>query len=74
MKEVRTIYMNMPVSSKGFIIKMFDDGEDWYTIVLNPKYNHEQNLETYEHELKHIEGRDLEGYCDPDITEKLRHA
>lgn len=74
MKDIHTIYMDMPPASKGFIVKMFDDGEDYYTVVINPCYNREQQLATYEHELKHIDGRDLEGFCDTDFIEKLRHA
>ncbi len=74
MKDIHTIYMQMPPSVKGFIVKMFDDGEDYYTIVINPCYNMEQQRETYEHELKHIEARDLDGFCDPNIVERLRHA
>lgn len=74
MKEYRTIYMNMPVSIKGFVIKCFDDGEDYYTVVLNPAYNWEQQRDTYEHEIRHIECGDLEGFCDADMVEMLRHA
>lgn len=74
MKDIHTIYMDMPPSVKGFLVKMFDDGEDYYTIVINPCYNREQQLETYEHEFKHIECRDLDGICDADFVEKLRHG
>ena len=66
--------MNMPPSVKGMLVKMFDDGEDYYTVVINPMYNAEQQKDTYEHELKHIECRDLDGYCDADTIEALRHA
>lgn len=74
MKDIPVIYMDMPPSTKGFVVKMFDEGEDYYTIVINPCYNREQQLETYKHELKHIVCEDLEGYCDPDVVERLRHA
>lgn len=74
MNDTHTIYMDMPPAVKGFVVKMFDDGEDYVTIVLNPRYNREQQLKTYEHELRHLEANDLEGYCDPNIIEKLRHA
>jgi hypothetical protein len=66
--------MEMPPKCKGFVIRMFDDGEDYDTIVINPCYNWEQQQETYRHELKHIEYKDLEGECDPDVIERLRHA
>lgn len=74
MKEHRTIYMKMPVAVKGFVVKMFDDGEDYETVVLNPCYNWEQQKETYEHEVEHIEARDLEVFGDADAVEFLRHA
>lgn len=74
MKEIRTIYMKMPTDVKGFVIKTFDDGEDYVTIVLNPCYNLEQQQETYKHELSHIEAKDLDSYGDADAVEFLRHA
>ncbi len=73
MNEARTIYINMPPKVKGFVIRMFDDGENYDTIVINPCYNWEQQQKTYEHELKHIESGDLEGDCDPNTIERLRH-
>lgn len=74
MKEIRTIYMRMPVDVKGFVVKMFDDGEDYCTVVLNPCYNLEQQQKTYKHELIHIEGGDFDCDCDADMVELLRHA
>ena len=74
MKQVRTIYMEIDPKCKGFVSRMFHDGEDYDTIVINPCYNWEQQRETYKHELKHIEYKDLEGECDPDVIEMLRHA
>lgn len=74
MMEHRVIYMKMPVDAKGFVIKTFDDGEDYITVVLNPCYNWEQQHDTYEHELKHIEAKDLDNYGDADELEAIRHA
>lgn len=74
MEEPKVIYMNMPSAVKGFVVKMFDEGEDYYTVVLNPCYNAEQQLETYKHELKHIEAKDLDGYCNANAVELERHA
>lgn len=70
---IKVIYMNMPESVKGYIVKMFDDGEDYYTVVLNPKYNWEQQQATYRHELKHIDARDLERFGDVNELELIRH-
>lgn len=74
MNVVHTIYMNMPPSVKGMLVKMFDDGEDYYTVVINPMYNAEQQLSTYEHELMHIKCRDLDEIGDADALELLRHT
>ena len=74
MNDIRTIYMQMDPKCKGFVVRIFDDGEDFDTIVINPCYNWEQQQETYKHEMKHITCKDLEGFCDPDFIEKLRHA
>lgn len=74
MMDHRVIYMKMPPSSKGFIIKTFDDGEDYTTVVINPCYNWEQQRNTYKHELEHIEYGDLDNYGDADALELLRHA
>lgn len=73
MNDYHTIYMNMPEGVKGFVIKTFDEGEDYYTIVLNPRYNREQNLRTYMHELDHIEGGDLDRHGNPGFIETLCH-
>ncbi len=74
MTNERIIYLDMPENIKGFVIKTFDEGEDYYSIVINPKFNWEQQEQTYRHELKHIEHDDLADYCDPNVIERLRHA
>ena len=72
MNDIHTIYMNMPPSVKGFVIKTFDEDE-CYTIVINPMYNIEQQRDTYEHEVKHIKCQDLDDHGDPGILEIMRH-
>lgn len=74
MNMIHTIYMKMPPSVKGMLVKTFDDGEYYYTVVINPMYNIEQQRGTYEHEIRHIECRDLDGFCDAGAVEMLRHA
>ena len=64
--------MPMPPRIKGYVIKTLED--DYYTIILNSNLNHEQNLQTYWHELKHIIYGDLDEGGDADLIERLRHA
>lgn len=54
--DVRTVLQDLPVAIKGFVVT--DENGD-PTIVLNSRHNRETNLETYQHELAHIEGGDL---------------
>jgi len=76
MENLNVIFRDMPVSVKGFIVKMFDDcgGEDYYTVVINPRYNWEQQMDTYKHELEHFREGDFDVWGDPDVIETLRHA
>ena len=64
--EVRL--MNLPTRIKGFVTMR--SGEP--VIVLNARLNHEQNLKTYLHELKHIKNGDFDKY-DVDIIEHSAH-
>lgn len=65
-----TFLVDMPTEIKGFT--MIDD-EGNHIIILNSRLNHEANLQSYLHELKHKE--DFTGkFIDPDILENLRHA
>lgn len=67
----RVIYADLPEHIKGMVVRMFDDGEDYDTIVLNSRLSWEQNLETYKHECWHIEQGDLESYLPVSVLEKL---
>ena len=49
--------MNLPTSVKGRAI-LNDD--DTYTIVINSKISHDEQLRAYHHELEHIKNGDFE--------------
>jgi Zn-dependent peptidase ImmA (M78 family) len=48
--------MDLPPRIKGFVTMR--DGEP--VIVLNARLSHEENVETYLHELKHLERNDFD--------------
>jgi len=64
--EVRL--MDLPPRIKGFVTMR--GGEP--VIVLNARLNHEQNLKTFLHEMKHIERGDFEK-ADVDQIERDAH-
>lgn len=68
--DVRIVLQDLPVEIKGFTIV---DENDYSTIVLNSRYNRETNLETYQHELSHIEGGDFYRTESADEIESRAH-
>ena len=71
MKNTPIIYADLPVTIKGMVVRMFDDGEDYDTIVLNSKLNWEQNVITYKHECWHIEHGDFDSTLPVSVLEKM---
>ena len=67
---MRVVLIPLPYSVKGFI-KADENGYE--TIVLNSRLNHETNMKTFIHELKHIQNGDLTKECCVDYIELLRH-
>lgn len=63
---MKAILMDLPTTVRGFVV-----GKDEPAIVLNARLSHEANIETYKHELKHIERDDFEKFnvevCESDI-------
>lgn len=71
MKDTKVIYADLPCTVKGMVVRMFDDGEYYDTIVLNSRLNHEQNINTFKHELWHIEHDDFDSDLPVSVLEKM---
>lgn len=56
MEEDKAILMDLPTSVRGFCYHD-DDGEPY--VILNARLSHEQNLQTYDHESRHIRQGDM---------------
>lgn len=54
---MKAILLDLPTTVRGFVV-----GKDDPTIVLNARLSHEANMETYRHELRHIERDDFERF------------
>ena len=70
--NVREVIQDLPIGIKGFVVE--DGVDDFYTIVLNARYSREANIETYRHELKHIEDGDLRSGESADDVERRAHG
>ncbi len=70
--NVRAVIQDLPIGIKGFVVE--DGVDDFYTIVLNARYSREANIETYRHELKHIENGDFRSGESADDVERRTHG
>ena len=66
-----TIFQNLPYKIKGFAV--YNSNEDYYTIVLNSRLSHDQNLKTYIHELEHITNNDFYSKLSATKLETIAH-
>lgn len=65
-----TVLYELPTTVGGFVVHNQDDS---YTIVLNSRLSWEDNMESYIHELRHLEKRDLESSLPADVIEMFSH-
>lgn len=67
---LNTVLCDLPTTIGGFVVHNQDDS---CTVVLNSKLTWEDNMESYIHELKHLEEGDLESLLPADVIEKFSH-
>lgn len=67
---VNVKFLDLPTRVKAVSTKNEDDS---YTVILNSKLNHEQNLESYKHEIRHIKNNDHDKQ-DVNMIELLNHT
>lgn len=70
MNDIIVKLLDLPGTVHSFVIS---NADQTYTIVLNSKLNYEQNMISYEHELKHILNGDYEKKCSVDLIEINAH-
>ena len=75
MQEFNVIFVDLPPTVKGMIVKMFDYeyGDDTYTIVINACLNYEQQQEAFLHELRHMQEGDFDTVRSVNVLEYERH-
>ena len=69
--EVNTMLVDLPGTIKAFVAK---DTDDFYTIYLNSRLSHEQNIVSFIHEMEHIEKDDFYSDLTADQIERVRHG
>lgn len=71
MDNIRTIYCDLPTSIGGFTVATIDD---YFIIVINQNLSYAKNLETYRHELEHIQQGDFDKQCSAGLLEIITHS
>ena len=69
-QDVNTILVDLPCKIRAYTVANRDLT---YTIVLNARLSHEMQLESYQHELDHIQRGDYEKKCSVDLIEFYAH-
>lgn len=75
MERVRVLMIELPHSIRGLTVYQFaDDGEAFYTILINSRLSAQMQCTTYDHEIRHIDSGDFEKMYSVDVLEGIRHA
>ena len=70
MDNIKTIYCDLPNTIGGFTVATADG---FFTIVLNQNLSHERNIESYNHEMKHIVNGGFDKKCSAGLLEIMAH-
>lgn len=71
MEDINVSMVDLPCSIGAFVVA---NNDQTYTIVLNSRKSHEQNLKSYLHELAHIKNGDYDKKCGVDLIEIMAHG
>ena len=72
-ERVRVLFKPFDCDFRGVTLCRFDDGESYYTIVINENLSEEARERTFNHEISHIERGDFESDIPIDEIERMRH-
>lgn len=74
MKEenVKVVYRPFDCDFKGAVLLRFDDGEDYYTIVINSNLSEDEQYITLRHEIAHIAYKDFDSPLPISEIERMR--
>lgn len=73
MDGLRAMKVDLPHAVRGLTVYYFDDGQPFYTILLNARLDDETQAAAYAHEVAHIECHDFERMFPVDGIEFFRH-
>lgn len=73
-ERVRVIYGRFDCDFKGVTLCRYEDGEEFYTIVINENLCDDVQFSTFRHEIAHIANDDFNSAFTADEIERMRHT
>ena len=71
---IRVFLVPMPLRIHGATIYAFDNGQYYYTILLNSSLSSQMQYDAYRHEMDHIDNNDFDAMTPASNLEVFRHA
>ncbi len=69
--DISVKYIDLPCSVRSYVV---NNADMTYTIVLNSRLSHQQNVLSYSHECEHIANGDYDKKCSVDLIEIAAHG
>lgn len=74
MERIKIYIIDLPYKIHGLTVYSFDeDGQSYFTILINAHDNATTQQRTYDHEIKHIDNYDFDSMLPADRLEGFRH-
>lgn len=74
MEMVQVVLIDLPVTVRGLTVYYYDeDGQVYYTILINSRLNDQTQCAAYDHEIVHINNRDFDCMLPVEDLEAARH-
>lgn len=75
MERIQVILVDLPPRIHGLTVYYYDeDGQVYYTILVNSCLNDKMQCDTYDHEIVHIDNHDFDRMIPVEDLEAIRHA
>lgn len=74
MEKIQVVLFDLPHTIRGLTTYCYDeDGQMYYTILINSRLSDKMQCDAYDHEISHIDNHDFERMLPIEDLEAARH-
>lgn len=73
MEYIRVELKDLPCTVRGFTVYCYDEGQAYFTIIINSRMSADMQCKAYDHEISHIDNGDFECMHEVNALEYSRH-